>query len=109
MPSYVYHDRKMMKWMPFNALLEQGDHIRDLLNGRSKKEMPLLSEDQLSELNYKLEVAYLFKNEVLITYFRDGAIYKIEGVINRTDIYNKLIFIDEAFVSALQIISIETL
>jgi len=61
MPSYVYHDRKMMKWMPFNALLEQGDHLQDLLNGRSKKEMPLLSEDQQSELNYKLEVAYLFK------------------------------------------------
>jgi hypothetical protein len=108
MPSYEYHDRKMMKWMPFNALLEQGDHIRELLNGRTKKEMPILSEDQQSELNYKLEAAYLFKNEVLITYYRDGAIYKIEGVITRTDIYNKLIFIGDAFVSALQIINIET-
>lgn len=107
MPSFVYHDRKMMKWMPFNALLEQGDHIVDLLNGRRKKEMPILSVDQQSELNYKLEVAYLFKNEVLITYFRDDEIYKIQGVISRTDIYNKLIFIDEAFVSALQIINIE--
>ena len=109
MAEHVYRDRKMMKWMPFNALLEQGDHLQDLLNGRSKKEMPLLSEDQQSELNYKLEVAYLFKNEVLITYYRDGAIYKIEGIITRTDIYNKLIFIDEAFVSALQIINIEVL
>lgn len=109
MPSYVYHDRKMMKWMPFNALLAQGDHISDLLNGRSKKEMPILSVDQQSELNYKLEVAYLFKNEVLITYFRDGAIYKVEGVITRTDVYNKLIFVGDAFVSALQIIDIETI
>jgi hypothetical protein len=109
MPSYVYHDRKMMKWMPFNALLEQGDHLRDLLNGRTKKQMPILSADQQSELNYKLEVAYLFKNEVSITYFRDGAIYKIEGIITRTDIYNKLIFIEEAFVSALQIINIEVI
>ena len=107
MLSYIYRDRKMMKWMPFNALLEQGDHIRDLFNGRSKKEMPILSVDQQAELNYKLEVAYLFKNTVSITYFRDGVIYKIEGIINRTDVYNKLIFIDEAFVSALQIISIE--
>lgn len=107
MPSYVYRDRKMMKWMPFNALLEQGDHIQDLLHGRSKKEMPLLSADQLSELNYKLEVAYLFKNEVEITYYKDGATYKIDGVITRTDMYNKLIFINESFVSALQIINIE--
>lgn len=109
MHSYEYHDRKMMKWMPFNALLEQGDHIRNLLQGRIKKEMPSLSVDQESELNYKLEAAYLFKNEISITYFRDGEIYKIEGVISRTDIYNKLIFIGEAFVSALQIISIEVL
>ena len=109
MLNYVYHDRKMMKWMPFNALLEQGDHIKELLNGRTKKQMPMLSVDQQSELNYKLEVAYLFKNEVLITYFRDGKIYKIEGIITRTDIYNKLIFIDEAFVSALQIINIEAI
>ncbi len=57
MPSYVYHDRKMMKWMPFNALLEQGAHIRDMLDGRTKKVMPSLSVDQQSELNYKLEVA----------------------------------------------------
>ena len=70
MLNYIYHDRKMMKWMPFNALFEQGDHIRDLFKGRSKKEMPILSVDQQSELNYKLEVAYLFKNEVLIKYFR---------------------------------------
>ena len=109
MLSYIYRDRKMMKWMPFNALLEQGEHIRELLNGRLKKEMPILSVDQQSELNYKLEVAYLFKNQVSITYFRDNEIYKIEGVINRTDVYNKLIFIDEAFVSALQIISIEVI
>lgn len=109
MLNYVYHDRKMMKWMPFNALLEQGDHLRELLNGRSKKEMPILSADQEEELNYKLEEAYLFKNKVQITYYRDSAIYEIEGIITRTDVYNKLIFINDSFVSALQIINIEVI
>ena len=109
MPSYEYHDRKMMKWMPFNALLAQGEHIGNLLTARTKTQMPDLSIDQLSELNYKLEVAYLFKNEVSITYFKDGDIYTIQGTITRTDIYNKLIFIDDSFVSALQIINIEVI
>ena len=109
MLNYVYRDRKMMKWMPFNALLEQGDNVVDLLNGRRIKQMPELSIDQQVELNYKLEVAYLFKNEVLIKYFRDGAFYEIQGVITRTDVYNKLIFIDDSFVSALQIINIEVI
>ena len=61
MAEHVYRDRKMMKWMPFHALLEQGDYINDLLNGRIKKEMPVLSVDQLDELNYKLEMAFVFR------------------------------------------------
>lgn len=107
MVSYEYHDRKMMKWMPFNALLEQGDHISDLLKGRTKITMPVLSEDQQSELNYKLEVAYLFKNQICVSYFENGEIVEVEGVITRTDIYNKLIFIDTSSISALQITNIE--
>ena len=107
MPDYVYHDRKMMKWMPFNALLEQGDYINDLLHGRKRQTMPVLSEDQLSELNYQLEEAYLFNYEIEVSYFEHHKIRKVTGSIIRTDMYNKLIFIGEKSVSALQITNIE--
>lgn len=107
MHNYVYHDRKMMKWMPFNALLEQGDYISDLLRGRERKEMPTLSPDQEAELNYKLETAYLFNNLIEVTYYDKNDYHKVTGNITRTDMYNKLIFIGETSLSAYQIIRIE--
>jgi len=104
--EYVYHDRKMMKWMPFNALLEQGDYINDLLHGRTRLEMPVLSEDQQSELNYKLETAYIFRSEIEVSYFENHKIRKVIGVITKTDLYNKLIFIGEKSIHAQKITDI---
>lgn len=109
MHDYVYHDRKMMKWMPFNALLEQGDYINDLLNGRERIEMPTLSPDQEAELNYQLETAYLFQYTIEVSYYEAHRIHKVTGYINRIDIYNKLIFIDTLSLSAYQITKIEIL
>ena len=109
MPEYVYHDRKMMKWMPFNALLEQGDYISDLLMGRERIEMPILSPDQEAELNYKLETAYLFHQVIEVSYYENHRIRTCVGSITRTDLYNKLIFVGETSLSAHQITAIEVL
>ncbi len=106
--EYVYHDRKMMKWMPFNALLEQGSHVSELLHGRSKKTMPTLSVDQLEELNYQLEEAYLLHQEITVLYYDSYKYKELTGYITNTDIFNKLIFINEVSISALQIIKIST-
>ena len=64
----------MMKWIPFNALMEQSDYLSDLLHGRTRIEKPILSPDQEEELNYNLEMACIFKNEILVSYFENGEI-----------------------------------
>ena len=107
--DYVYHDRKMMKWMPFNALLEQGDYIRDLLEGRERMERPVLSRDQEEELNYKLEMAYVFHQTIEVSYYESYQIKTITGTITRTDIMNKLIYIGETSLPAMTITNIETI
>ena len=109
MDNYIYHDRKMMKWMPFNALLDQSDYLKELFYGRTRKEMPILSPDQEDDLNYKLETAYLFNSQIIVSYFQDGDILKIEGMLTKTDQYHKLIFIEDIEVSARKIINIEVL
>ncbi|MCK5762450.1 MAG: YolD-like family protein [Candidatus Izimaplasma sp.] len=106
MDNYVYHDRKMMKWMPFNALLEQSDYLKELLYGKTRKEMPILSPDQEQDLNYQLETAYLFNSQIIVSYFQDGDILEITGVITRTDLFNKIIFIGNTEISAKRIINI---
>lgn len=107
--DYVYKDRKMMKWIPFNALLEQGDHISKLLYGREEKAMPLLSVDQLEELNYQLETAYIFQSEIIVTYFEKDDFKTAQGIISRTDNHNKIIFVNEEAVYAKTITNIETI
>ena len=99
----------MMKWIPFHALLEQGDYINDLLRGREYKEMPTLSYDQQEELNYQLETAYIFKSEILVTYFDNKAFKHTQGIITRTDLMNKIIFINDSPVYAQKITNIEIL
>lgn len=97
----------MMKWMPFNALLEQGDHIGDMLRGREKIEMPILSDDQHQELNYQLEEAYLLQKEITLTYFENHKYKQVTGYITTIDIQNKLLFIGSVSITACQIIRIE--
>jgi hypothetical protein len=105
--DYVYKDRKMMKWMPFNALLEQGDYVSDLLLGKSRKQMPSLSSDQYDELNYQLEEAYALHLEITVTYYENFNHLETTGYITRTDNFNKLIFINDTPISAQTIISIK--
>lgn len=107
--DYVYRDRKMMKWMPFNALLEQGDHISDLITGRQRKEMPVLSYDQQEELNFQLQTAFVFKTEVIITYYNNYDFHTVQGCITRTDEYNKLLYLGDQSVHAQLITYIEIL
>lgn len=109
MHDYVYHDRKMMKWMPFNALLEQGDYISDLLQGKDWIEMPVLSPDQEDELNYSLQQAYMLHQNIMITYYENHKLNKKSGMISRIDVYNKLLFIGDTSFSAYQITAIDIL
>ncbi|MGS0971836.1 MAG: YolD-like family protein [Candidatus Izemoplasmataceae bacterium] len=106
MAEEYYHDRKMMKWMPFNALLEQGDHLRELIEMRNQEDKPILSEDQLAELNYDLERAYMSQELVEITYFKKHRKHLIKGHIHQIDIQNKMIMIDNEGLYAEEVLKI---
>ncbi len=107
MPEHVYRDRKMLKWMPFNALVEHSDYLQELVNDREKKTMPLLSIDQYAELNYNLTQAVENAEMVKIEYYENYRYYNKVGYISALDVYNKLIFIDDFKLSVAQIIAIE--
>jgi hypothetical protein len=109
MAEHVYRDRKMMKWMPFNALMEQSDYLSDLLHGRTRIDKPVLSPDQEEELNYNLELAWVFKSEIIASYFEKGEIKEVEGILTDTDSFNKTITINDQELSALAITKIQFL
>lgn len=106
MAEEYYHDRKMMKWMPFNALLEQGDHLRELIEARNQEDKPILSDDQLAELNYDLQRAYMSQDFVEITYFKQRKRHKVKGHIHQIDIQNKMLMIANEGLYAEEVLNI---
>lgn len=105
--NYVYHDRKMLKWMPFSALTEQGTYLQELLSQKTKSEMPILSSDDYDHMNYVIEEALALNLTVHITYFNRGKRDVVTGKITQCQVYNRTIQIDSHTFNAAQIISIE--
>ncbi len=65
-------DRGMMKWMPFDSLSSSKQMVSEILKEKRKKEKPLMSDDQLFEIEQKLKEAYHSRIPVQIIYFYQG-------------------------------------
>lgn len=77
--------RGMVKWQPFASLPEQANYIKRVLYEHNKQEKPELSIEQLEELNKQILEAYHSGALVMITYYHDGYVYLVEGVIEKID------------------------
>ncbi|XMB86469.1 YolD-like family protein [Mycoplasmatota bacterium WC44] len=88
-------DRGMMKWNSFNALIAHGSNIEKMMLERKKIPKPILSYDQLEELNELISLALLDEREVEIVYYHLGYILIHEGLIKNVDLYKReLVFSD---------------
>lgn len=80
--------RGMVKWAPFATLPEQFETIQRYIMDQNKIDRPILSEDQLTELNIKLHEALQRLRPVKIRYYNDGFIDTITLTIHRIDSIN---------------------
>ena len=67
-------DRGMMKWNAFNALLAHGSNVKKMMLERKKVEKPILSSDQIEDLNLKLMVAVEEEREIQVAFYNKGYI-----------------------------------
>lgn len=105
MPS-VYHDRKMLKWLPFEALEAQGEYMRELHESLRKEPRPVLSEDQHTLMQYTLEEAIVEKKEVIVDYFESGTRHQCEGFIQGSDATLGILFVGSISLTINNIINI---
>lgn len=103
-----YIDRGLMKWAPFDALAGHSELIAKLKMDKLKKEKPTVDEDRLADMNIILLKAYKNKEEIKLTYFKDGAFLETYGYIDELDFLEKSIKINtgETF-SVTNVINIE--
>ncbi|MFU0762250.1 YolD-like family protein [Staphylococcus pasteuri] len=77
--------RGMVKWAPFATLPEQFETIYQYIIDQNKIERPILSEDQLSELNFRLHQSLQLNQPVIVQYYDAGYFKSIELNIERID------------------------
>ena len=81
------------KWAPFAAVAQGSDMISEVLSKRNKVEMPILSEDQIKEIEDKIYEAFHNNENVKIKFFKDGRFVIKEGKIKDIDKYGKKIIL----------------
>ncbi|HGZ9949251.1 TPA: YolD-like family protein [Staphylococcus aureus] len=90
--------RGMIKWAPFATLPEQFETIQQYIIDQNKITRPVLSDDQLAELNIRLHEALQYAQPVEVKFYNNGfvdsvrlTIYRIEAINYEIDgyVYNQ--------------------
>ncbi|MFR5856232.1 MAG: YolD-like family protein [Bacilli bacterium] len=87
-------DRGMIKWMPFNSLMNGRIIVNNLLDEKSKIKMPILSDDEIGEIENNIINAYYTQNKIIITYYKNGYLLKTKSLIKKIDYTRKIIYLD---------------
>ncbi|VEU80525.1 YolD-like family protein [Haploplasma axanthum] len=89
-----YKDRGIIKWSPFDSLAGFNDLYTELKYKLGKMDKPILSEDQLNEMDINLNKAISNNCEISVTYYQDGYRKNIFGYISKIDYLNMCIYIE---------------
>lgn len=100
-------DRGMMKWAPYKSLIEQEVELKRWRKNREKVSRPMLMEDKMQEIN---EFLTNYHNQLcLISYFADGYIYQVKGIISDIDLNTKILKIEGEKIKIYDIVDAEDL
>ncbi|OIJ29106.1 YolD-like family protein [Staphylococcus sp. LCT-H4] len=85
--------RNIVKWQPFKSLPIQYEMLDQYVEDQNKIDMPLLSQEQLEEINDK--VSYKIENNIIseISYWENGYVYSIQCYIKKVDEINGIMII----------------
>ncbi|HDG9438798.1 TPA: YolD-like family protein [Staphylococcus aureus] len=80
--------RGMIKWPPFATLPEQFETIQQYIIDQNKITRPVLSDDQLAELNIRLHEALQYAQPVEVKFYNNGFVDSVRLTIYRIDAIN---------------------
>lgn len=101
------NDRGMIKWQPFNSVINTNIIVKTLEKERNYIIKPVLSEEQLLELNNKIIDAFYNKIKIKLKYYFSGDIYEKEGTITFINTNLKYIVINKVKINLSQILDIK--
>ncbi|HHO5446849.1 TPA: YolD-like family protein [Staphylococcus aureus] len=80
--------RGMIKRAPFATLPEQFETIQQYIIDQNKITRPVLSDDQLAELNIRLHEALQYAQPVEVNFYNNGFVDSVRLTIYRIDAIN---------------------
>ncbi|CAI81548.1 TPA: YolD-like family protein [Staphylococcus aureus] len=80
--------RGMIKWAPFATLPEQFETIQQYIIDQNKITRPVLSDDQLAELNIRLHEALQYAQPVEVKFYNNSFVDSVRLTIYRIDAIN---------------------
>jgi len=90
--------RGMKKWRPFATLPEQYIGLQKIINEQEEVAQPVLTEEQMEQMNFTLIQALHTNKQVYLTYYKNGQRITETGFIQFVDsLGNLFVFIDEVF------------
>lgn len=102
------NDRGMVKWQPFNSVTSGVGMVDDVIDKRSKKTMPVLSEDQIMTIQNKMLEAYNNQDDIKVIFYLNGRFFSRCGKIIKIDKNKRKIALNTGiFVYFSQIIEIK--
>ena len=98
-------DRGMMKWMPYQSLVEQGSFLRRMRYEKNKIARPHISSERANDIN---EILTTYGGEeVKARYFEDGYLFDLIGHIDRIDPVWHYLLIDGKKIQFVNLINLE--
>ncbi|WP_407728526.1 YolD-like family protein (plasmid) [Priestia megaterium] len=90
--------RGMKKWRPFATMPEQYIGLKEMINKQAEVAQPVLTEEQMEQMNFTLIEALHSNKQVYLTYYKKGQCMTEKGLIQFVDsLGNLFVFIDEEF------------
>ena len=85
--------RWMKKWLPMATIPEQYERLEQYIQDQNKIEKPLLSEDQIENINDTLASKMIDNTLAKIQYFANGYIKSVQGIIHKVDTLDSVLYI----------------
>lgn len=89
--------RELVKWQPFQAIIPGNRMVHDVLEQKNKISMPVLSDDQLYQIQERLLYSYQTQEKVQLIYFHGGRLYRKVGKVTEIDANQRRIVLNGHF------------
>ncbi|MFJ6194417.1 YolD-like family protein [Bacillus thuringiensis] len=89
--------RGMVKWQPFASMPEQYEVIREIISDLNKVPKPIVTEDMKEQLQISLVQSLQNKEEIHISYYRDGIVQDMYINVLHIEPMIKTVYCTDAF------------